>query len=196
MIKISLVWNSSLTEHSVFYLIHFAVLDDYLVPVGKSLCVRKELSKQQGNQPQGWTMSTHRPSRKESLGNAELSIMVSQVKPSLNWVEMLHRILTNSLYSDSQVPINYLTAWFPCIMPLRHCWNKYTWAQLCVSVGNKSIFNAHKNWVSVLAELRRPPVALTSTRQVPLTGSHKGSRSPAGGTSPDCTTASWGCFRF
>lgn len=100
---------------------------------------RKELiacSKQLDNQPQAWTMSIHTPSRKESLGNADSSIMVSLVRLSPNWVEMLHSILTNSLYSDSQVPINYLTAWFPCTMPTRHCWNKYMWAGLCVFVTN------------------------------------------------------------
>lgn len=37
-------------------------------------------------------MSIQIPSRKEGLGNADLSIMVSLVRLSVNWVEMLHNI--------------------------------------------------------------------------------------------------------
>lgn len=55
-------------------------------------------------------MSIQIPSGKESLGNADLSIMVFLIRLALNWVEMLHSVPTNSLYSDSHVPSNYLTA--------------------------------------------------------------------------------------
>lgn len=55
-------------------------------------------------------MSIQIPSGKESLGNAALSIMVSLIRLSLNWAEVFHSVPVNSLYSDSHVPSNYLTA--------------------------------------------------------------------------------------
>lgn len=95
-------------------------------------------------------MSIQMPPRGESIGNADLSIRVSLVRLSLNWIEILHSIPANSLYSTSQIPSNWHLD-FPCIMPIRHCWNEICELDcVCLFVTDLILMPTKKNLFLVL----------------------------------------------